>query len=182
MDKNPTTDRNYISHVQPHERARRILAAAAIAIAGAAISTFGASSAEAAVLSAGVTANITTGAVNPPYGGSKCADVASGSVADRTKVQIYDCNAAPNQQFELSGRTIFALGGQTCLDVVNNGTTPGTLVQSFHCNGTTAQQWGYNNGKIQNLFSSLCLDVAFFDNGTQLKLNKCDNAVRWQIK
>jgi hypothetical protein len=34
-------------------------------------------------------------------------------------VVAWRCNAAPNQQFELSGQTIFALGGLKCLDVAN---------------------------------------------------------------
>ena len=97
---------------------RGTFVAVAIAIAGAGLSTFLASSAEAAVLSAGVTANSTTGAVNPPFGGNMCADVAGGNPAAGTKVQVFGCHAAPNQQFELNGRTIFAMGGQRCLDVV----------------------------------------------------------------
>src|SRR5438132_3587657 len=75
MDKYPTTDRNGISRVQPQERVMRgIFVAAAVAIAAAVLLTFGASSAEAAVLSVGVTASTTTGAVNLPFGGVNCAD------------------------------------------------------------------------------------------------------------
>jgi hypothetical protein len=63
------------------------------------------------------------------FGGEGCADVQGGSLANSTPVNAYNCTAAPNQQFEFSGQTIYALGGQTCLD--HNGFTPGTPVDSY---------------------------------------------------
>jgi hypothetical protein len=87
VDKNSITDRNFISHVKPQKRVLRgTFVATAIAIAGAGLSTFGMSSAEAAVLSADYNFN-STGAVNPPFGGNWCADVAGGNPASQTKVR-----------------------------------------------------------------------------------------------
>ena len=70
----------------------------------------GAAPARAAVLSFG---NFPGGV----FGGENCADVQGGSLANGTPVNAYNCTAAPNQQFEFSGNTIYALGGQRCLDV-----------------------------------------------------------------
>src|ERR1700749_4336653 len=58
--------------------------------------------------------------VNVPggvFGGENCADVQGGSLANGTPVDAYNCTAAPNQQFEFSGYTIYALGGHRCLAV-----------------------------------------------------------------
>jgi hypothetical protein len=171
MDKHPTTHHNCIPH--------GIFLAAAVAIAGAGLTTFGASPTEAAVL--------TTGPSNgPQYGGFVCADVRAGSIADGTPAQAYRCNAAPNQQFYLSGLTIYALGGQKCLDVTGAKTTDNTPVQIFRCNGGKNQQWFYDNGRIVNVGSGTCLDAVDLKDKTQLVIYTChpENPPyqQWQIK
>jgi Ricin-type beta-trefoil lectin domain len=82
------------------------------------------------------------------FGGYQCADMTVGNLAAYTPVRANDCNAAPNQQFEFNGFTIYALGGQRCLDVFGFGTAAGTPVDSYSCNGTPAQIWYYYNGEI----------------------------------
>ena len=147
----------------------------ALVLAGS-ISLWGSSFAHAAVLS--------VGAPNGMWGGYQCADVQAGNLAAFTPVQAYDCNAAPNQQFEFNGFTIYALGGQRCLDVYYAGTAAGTPVESYPCNGTSAQIWYYYNGEIYNPNSGKCLDATNMANGTQLIINNCSGATsqQWQIK
>jgi hypothetical protein len=154
----------------------RIFLAAALTVAGTVLSIPDAIPTEAAVLS--------TGAPNGSFGGYICADVRSGDIASGTPVQAYDCNAAPNQQFELAGITIYALGAQRCLDVLYGGTAAGTKVDSATCNGTGAQQWYYYRGQLVNINSGKCLDAGNSVNLTQLVINSCNNSnsQQWQIK
>src|SRR5271167_1759157 len=103
---------------------RWIFVTAAVAIAGAALSTFDASPTQAAVLSVGPAS---TGA---PYGGYECMDVRANSLTLTTPVQVFDCHAGTNQEFEFYGSTIYAESGQRCLDVLGAGTANGTTVDS----------------------------------------------------
>jgi alpha-galactosidase len=157
--------------------------AAAVAVAGAGLTTFGASPTEAAVLSTGVP--ISDGK-KADGGGDICADVAAFKNADGVSVQAWVCNAAPNQQFELSGQTIFALGGQRCLDVVGGKTADRTPVVSFTCTGSPSQKWYYENGQIVHTISGKCLDAgANLKIGTQLVIYPCLAGItsqQWQIK
>ena len=155
---------------------RAIRATVFAAMAGGSIALFGSLPARAAVLS--------VGSSNGSFGGLVCADVRGGSLTVPTTVQAYDCNAAPNQQFEFNGFTIYTVGGQRCLDVQNAGTAAGTPVQSYSCNGTAAQIWYYYNGEIYNPNSGKCLDATNMANLTQLVINPCDGATseNWQIK
>jgi Ricin-type beta-trefoil lectin domain len=149
-----------------------------MALAGGLMSLLGSSAAVAAVLSFGTF----PGGV---FGGQNCADVQAASRAASTPVNAFNCTAGPNQQFEFSGKTIYALGGQTCLDVAspNSMPTAGTLVDSYPCNGGPNQQWTYKAGEIINA-SGLCLAATTGGNGTQLIVNTCSGAAsqQWQIK
>jgi hypothetical protein len=153
-------------------------AALLTALVSGLMSLLGSSPARAAVLSFGnFPGNV--------FGGDNCADVRGGSLANGTPVDAFNCTAAPNQQFEFNGKTIYALGGQTCLDVAspNSMPTAGTLVDSFPCNGGPNQQWTYSNGEIINA-SGLCLDATSGGPGKQLVVNTCDGSAnqQWQIK
>jgi len=160
----------------------------------ASISLFGTLPAPAAVLSVGASVGA--------YGGNMCADVTGGSLTLGASVQVYDCNGAPNQQFEWSGRIptdsvdvysgspIYALGGQRCLDTITG--TVGHPVVSNVCDGGTTQRWDYLNGSLIQRSTGegaiLCLDAGNMANGTQLGLNPCGNTPtppanqNWQIK
>jgi Ricin-type beta-trefoil lectin domain len=146
------------------------------ALTSGATALFCVPSAHAAVLSVGST----TG----QFGGYVCADVTNGSLAAGTPVQAYDCNAEPNQQFELNGTTIYALGGQTCLDVP--GFATGSMaVQSNPCNFSASQVWFVYRGRIISATGfGTCLDATNMANGTQLVVNPCSGATsqQWQIK
>jgi beta-glucanase (GH16 family) len=96
-----------------------------------------------------------TGAITGLAG--KCVDVRSAHTANRTRVQLFTCNATSAQQWTVSGATIMALG--KCLDVSGAGTADGTRVQLYQCNGTAAQDWTYTNGELVNPHAGKCLDV-----------------------
>jgi hypothetical protein len=146
------------------------------AVASGSILLFGPPPGHAAVLSFSNPGNV--------FGGYQCADVAGGSLNNAQPVIAWDCHAGPNQQFEFSGPTIYALGGQRCLDVYLGLMAAGTKVQSYPCNGTGAQRWYYYRGTIVNTNSGLCLDAGNGDNNTQLVINYCSGAPgqQWQIK
>ncbi|WP_328472012.1 ricin-type beta-trefoil lectin domain protein [Streptomyces sp. NBC_00448] len=120
-----------------------------------------------------------TGAITG-YGG-KCADVAGGSSANGTAVQLYDCNGSAAQQWTASGDTLQALG--KCLDVTSAGTADGSQTQLYDCNGTAAQQWtrGPDN-ELVNAGSGKCLDATgpSSDNGTRLQIWTCTGAANQQ--
>jgi Ricin-type beta-trefoil lectin domain len=157
---------------------KTLLAAAAVAMAGAGLLTVGASPTGAAILSVGA-------GLGPPYGGDICADVRGGNLTPGTSVQAFQCLAGPDQQFEIYGKTIYTLGGHMCLDVVGRGTAPGTPVDSYTCNGTPAQQWYPTYGLIYYPYANLCLDAGNMKDTTQLVVNTCNvtsNSQIWQIK
>lgn len=89
----------------------------------------------------------------------RCLDVAGARTANRTPVQIFDCNGTGAQNWTIyNDGTIRALG--KCLDVNNAAKTDGTPVQLFDCNGTGAQQWKITKtGSIINTNSNKCLAV-----------------------
>jgi hypothetical protein len=150
------------------------------ALASSAIALFGTLPAHAAVLSVG-------GANSPltPFESDFiCADVTDGSLTLNTDLQAFDCNAQPNQQFEFSDFTIFALGGQRCVAVEGNGTAAGTLVQSSTCNGSEGQVWYYEDGQFINPNSGKCLDATNGEQRTKLVINDCSDvgSQKWQIK
>jgi predicted alpha-1,2-mannosidase len=117
--------------------------------------------------------------------GGKCVDVAGAEPANGTKVQLWDCNGQPQQEWTLaSDGSVRAVG--KCLDVANSGRENGTLVQAWDCNGTGAQQWWPKaGGVLVNSPSGRCLDVPDSNttNGTQLRLWDCNgtDAQRWQL-
>ncbi|AHH95574.1 ricin-type beta-trefoil lectin domain protein [Kutzneria albida] len=101
----------------------------------------------------------------------KCVDVAGGSSANGTAVQLYDCNGSAAQQWTVSGNTVQALG--KCLDVANASSVNGAQVQLYDCNGTAAQQWTASGGGLRAL--GKCLDATGNSsaNGTRLQLWDC---------
>ena len=70
----------------------------------------------------------------------RCLDVAGGVSANRTNVQILDCNDTESQKWIRDGKTIRNAMGR-CLDVAGGVNANRTNVQIFDCNGTKSQQW-----------------------------------------
>ena len=111
----------------------------------------------------------------------QCVDVAGGSAADSTTVQLYSCNGTDAQRWtaEPDG-TVQALG--KCLDVAGGGTANGTAVQLYSCNGTGAQQWRRSGTEWINVPAGRCLDAANNSsaNGTKLQIWDCTGGANQQ--
>lgn len=115
----------------------------------------------------------------------KCLDVDQNQARDGAKVQIWECNGTPAQQWLFNPKSGEIRGpGGKCLDVDNAGTADGTRVQLFQCNGTNAQRWRYVKGELRGI-ASKCLDVdgANTEDGTPVQLWECNgtNAQSWVL-
>jgi glucosylceramidase len=117
----------------------------------------------------------------------KCLDVAGGSSADGTAVQLYDCNGSAAQRWTVGADgTVRALG--KCLDVVSGATGDGAKVQLYGCNGTGAQGWSYNaaTGDVVNVAADKCLDVTDNSsaNGARAQIWSCTGAAnqKWGLR
>ncbi|MFJ6656622.1 lectin [Streptomyces sp. NPDC091377] len=133
--------------------------------------------------------SVTTGdtgtgsAIRGPAG--KCADVAGGSSANGTAVQLYDCNGSAAQRWTVgSDGTLRVLG--KCLDATAGGTADGTRLQLWDCNGSGAQRWTVSAARdIVNVQANKCMDVtgANTANGTRLQLWTCNgtSAQKWTV-
>ncbi|GIF22898.1 alpha-galactosidase [Actinoplanes tereljensis] len=111
----------------------------------------------------------------------RCLDVPNSNTANGTQPVIWDCGAAANQQWTVSGPALQSLG--KCLDAPA-GATAGAKVQLWDCNGGTNQQWTFqSDGTIRGNQSGLCLDVDhnLTANGTVTLLWTCTAAAnqRW---
>ncbi|MET7870876.1 ThuA domain-containing protein [Streptomyces cyaneofuscatus] len=120
------------------------------------------------------------GATGPREGaitgiGGKCVDVANGSSADGTQIQLWTCSQSTAQKWTVgTDDTLRALG--KCLDISGAGTADGTKIQLYGCNGTGAQKWvAQPDGTLKNPASGKCLDAAGVSSadGTKLHLWTC---------
>lgn len=115
----------------------------------------------------------------------RCVDVSLGDSADRTPVQLWDCNRTNAQQWLRPGdNTLRAMG--KCMDVADGATANGTLVQLYTCNSSGAQQWVPRaDGTLFNPQSGRCLDTrdGATANGTRLQIYDCNGsaAQRWTL-
>lgn len=119
--------------------------------------------------------------------GGKCLDVAGGSTADGTPVQLWDCNGQAAQRWTLrSDGSVRALG--KCLDVTSGSTADGAKVQLWSCNGSGAQQWRYEQGSgdLVNVPADRCLDASDHSsaNGTRAQIWSCTGAAnqKWRLQ
>ncbi|WP_405718581.1 family 16 glycosylhydrolase [Streptomyces sp. NBC_01537] len=117
--------------------------------------------------------------------GGMCVDVANGSSADGTAVQLHNCTGGSAQQWTVgSDGTVRALG--KCLDVKGASAADGTLVQLYTCNGTGAQQWTHTSADdLVNLGSGKCLDATGNSSadGTRLQIWSCTGGAnqKWTL-
>lgn len=89
---------------------------------------------------------------------SKCLDVAGGSAANGTAVQIWDCASVPAQDWDYAGEKLSALG--KCLDLYQGGTANGTLAHLWDCANVPSQQWVRTaQSQYYNPASGRCLDT-----------------------
>jgi type 1 glutamine amidotransferase len=127
----------------------------------------------------------TTPRTGPITGASgKCVDVSGGSTADGTRIQLWTCNSATNQQWTVDGSALRALG--KCMNVAGGSTANGAQVQLSTCNGSGAQNWTAGaNGSLVNSQSGRCLDAngAGSADGTQLIIWSCHGGTnqRWTL-
>ncbi|MDX3378778.1 ThuA domain-containing protein [Streptomyces sp. ME02-6991-2A] len=130
------------------------------------------------------------GATGPKEGavtgiGGKCVDVANGSSADGTQIQLWTCNQSAAQKWTAgTDDTLRALG--KCLDISGAGTADGTKIQLYGCNGTGAQRWSPQpDGTLKNPSSGKCLDAsgASSADGTKLHLWTCHTGAnqKWAL-
>ncbi|MEV5900835.1 ricin-type beta-trefoil lectin domain protein [Streptomyces sp. NPDC052127] len=117
----------------------------------------------------------------------KCLDVAGGTTANGTAVQLYDCNGSAAQRWTVRpDGSLQALG--KCLDVVGGSTADGAKTQLYDCNGTGAQRWSYNatTGDVVNTAANKCLDVTDNSsaNGARGQIWSCTGAAnqKWQLR
>ncbi|WP_328626129.1 lectin [Streptomyces sp. NBC_00353] len=127
----------------------------------------------------------TSGVFSGPAG--KCLDVAGGSSADGTDVQLYDCNGSAAQRWTVAADgSIQALG--SCLDVTSASTANGAKVQLYTCNGSSAQRWTYNSstGDVVNTAADKCLDITDQStaNGARAQIWTCTGAAnqKWHLQ
>ncbi|VVJ15258.1 glycosyl hydrolase [Amycolatopsis camponoti] len=127
-----------------------------------------------------------TGKTGPITGlGGKCLDVANGSSANGTAVQLYDCNGSGAQAWTVgTDGTIRALG--KCLDVTGQSTADGAQLQLWDCGGTANQRWAATAARdIVGAASSKCLDATGNSsaNGTRLQIWTCTGAAnqKWNV-
>ncbi|MFF6999828.1 ricin-type beta-trefoil lectin domain protein [Streptomyces sp. NPDC008313] len=116
----------------------------------------------------------------------KCLDVAGGSSANGTAVQLWDCNGSAAQRWTVNADgSVQALG--KCLDVTSASTADGAKVQLYDCNGTGAQRWSYDSttGDVVNTAAGKCLDVTDDSsaNGARAQIWSCTGAAnqKWHL-
>ncbi|MFD4576006.1 lectin [Streptomyces sp. NPDC058417] len=119
--------------------------------------------------------------------GGKCLDVAGGSTANGTAVQLYDCNGSTAQRWTVQADgSLQSLG--KCLDVTAGSTADGAKVQLYDCNGSGAQRWSYNagTGDVVNTAANKCLDVTDNSsaNGARAQIWACTGAAnqKWRLQ
>jgi lysophospholipase L1-like esterase len=112
-----------------------------------------------------------------------CLDDFAASASAGNKVDIYECNATPAQQWNLNNGQVIVNG--LCLDINGGGTANRTLVDLWGCSGAANQVWLEQNGTLYNPASGRCLDDpgATTNQGTQLQIYDCDNtpAQQWRV-
>ena len=116
---------------------------------------------------------------------ARCIDISGGNPADKTPLQLYDCNHTAAQTWSLPGDgTIRALA--KCMDVSGGNPAAGTPVQLYTCNSSASQQWTYDPaaGTVKSALGS-CLTAAGAGtaNGTRLVIEPCQAAPaqQWNI-
>ena len=116
----------------------------------------------------------------------KCLDVhAPDQNKNGTRVQVWDCNNAPQQTWRFENNTIRSAAGK-CLDVhAPDQHKNGTRVQVWDCNNAPQQTWRFENGTIRS-GARKCLDVHAPDqhkNGAHVQVWDCNNAPqqRWTV-
>jgi hypothetical protein len=122
--------------------------------------------------------------------GGKCMDVAWGSSASGTSVNLFDCNGTAAQvwHLDIGNHALMALG--KCLDIPGGNITDRNPMQIWDCNRTIAQQFDYfavgSAYTIRPLANTgFCIEVAggFTDNWTPIQVFDCNGTAsqEWHL-
>lgn len=105
----------------------------------------------------------------------RCVDIPGANPVDGARLQMYDCNGTPAQQWTINGDgTVRAMG--KCMDAAAAGTANGTPIQLYTCNGTSAQRFTLTAaGDLVNVAANRCVDIVDRNtaNGALLQLWDC---------
>lgn len=71
----------------------------------------------------------------------RCLDVTGGSTASGAKLQLWDCNGTPAQDWRQVGNTLVNPASDKCVDSPGGGTANGARLQIWTCNGSPAQSF-----------------------------------------
>ena len=112
---------------------------------------------------------------------NKCLDLAGGSTANGTAIQIWDCNGLENQQWvydTISQEIRYLSDSRKCVDVARGSVNNGTRLEIWDCNGSSQQKWaggGNYQWQIQLQNNTKCIDLSGgnMSNGTQLQIWDC---------
>lgn len=122
----------------------------------------------------------TTGVAVRSVAAGRCLDVPGQSIAQGTRLQIWDCHAGTNQAWTATSAgelTVYSGDSRRCLDAEGGGTAAGTAGIIWACHGGANQKWKINaDGTVVGTQSGLCLEVAAGStaNGTAVRLGTCN--------
>ncbi len=99
----------------------------------------------------------------------RCLDINGGVTANKTVVQLWDCNGGANQKWvqQANGSLLNPVSGR-CLDSPGGATANGTKLEIYDCNGSPGQKFTVNGGGTVAAPGGRCLDVIGDDNGGNL--------------
>jgi hypothetical protein len=114
----------------------------------------------------------------------RCLDISGGRNANRTNVQLFDCNGTKSQRWSYAGKEIRNVMGR-CLEVAGGVFANRTNIQIFDCNGSKSQKWRFNlAGEIRNDKEGRCLEITggVNANRTNIQLFDCNatTSQKWQ--
>ncbi len=109
----------------------------------------------------------------------KCIDVAGGSSADETRIDLFTCNGSAGQAITYTAAGELRVLGK-CLDARGTRTANGTPIILYTCNGQLNQRWyWFPDNTIRGAQSNRCLDATGRQtaDGTPLQLWDCNGGL-----
>merc|ERR1712048_261009 len=117
------------------------------------------------------------------WNGWKCLNVVDGNTTNGNRVNVWDCNGQPDQQWIWkNGNLVFKKDQSKCLDVPGGNFASGQPMWIWDCDGSDNQRFSYGDEIGDGTFSlysgdgSVCLDVAGGDwtNNNTIQLWECN--------
>jgi hypothetical protein len=120
---------------------------------------------------------------------NRCLDAEASTINQNgTKIQLWDCQFTPNQQWYMDGEFIRNRASNRCLDADTNNTGNGGRVQLWDCHGGVNHRWFTTGSYIRTRLSTgRCLDAeagSIGNNGTRIQQYDClgGNNQKWRQK